>query len=150
CEFTYPSDLDCSRANAWLTSLRSDQPADSLPPSKKEWTPAEAAKLLRVADRVVRAAISRHNLPTNGNDGKARRYPRATVEALLERSTKGVSPQTVNHYVAAVRSFCRWMVKPARRLPFNPLDGLELLNVATDRRHDRRELTADEMRRLLD
>src|SRR5262249_31211318 len=40
--------------------------------------------------------------------------------------------------------------KPARRLPFNPLDGLETVNADTDRRRLRRELTASELQRLLD
>src|SRR5204862_2115495 len=36
-----------------------------------------------------------------------------------------------------------------RRMPDNPLAHLEGGNVQTDRRHDRRELTAEELRRLL-
>jgi excisionase family DNA binding protein len=147
--FARPADLELSRATAWLTSLRAGKPVAELPAEKQEWTPGEAAKLLGVVRRVVSAAVARHGLPTNGKDGKARRLPRATVQALLDRAARGAAPETVNHYVAAVRSFCRWMVKPARRLPFNPLDGLAMLNVRTDRRHDRRELAAEEIRRLL-
>src|SRR5262249_54158273 len=37
-----------------------------------------------------------------------------------------------------------------RRMPDNPLAHLEAGNVEVDRRHDRRELTADELRRLLE
>jgi excisionase family DNA binding protein len=148
-QFACPADLELSRATAWLSSLRADKPVAELPADQQEWTPGEAAKLLGVVRRVVSAAVARHGLPTNRKDGKARRLPRATVQALLDRAARGAAPETVNHYVAAVRSFCRWMVKPARRLPFNPLDGLAMLNVRTDRRHDRRELAAEELRRLL-
>src|SRR5205085_1150583 len=48
----------------------------------------------------------------------------------------------------AVRSFCRWMVK-VKRIPADPLDSLELLPTAGDVRHARRELSADELPRLL-
>jgi integrase len=41
------------------------------------------------------------------------------------------------------------MVKPGRRLPYNPLDGLDIINADADRRRIRRELTPDELRRLL-
>src|SRR5262249_60171234 len=95
----------------------------------------------------VNQAIQRHGLAATGK-GRGRRYPRATVEALVERAGRGVSPQTVNHYLRAVRSFLRWMVR-VKRLADDPLESLALLNVSTDRRPDRRELTADELRRLL-
>ena len=36
-----------------------------------------------------------------------------------------------------------------RRLPFNPLDSLSLVNTAADRRHDRRELLGAELARLM-
>src|SRR5262249_50355447 len=53
-----------------------------------------------------------------------------------------------NHHVRALRSFGRWLMR-SRRWPCNPFDTLALLNTATDRRHDRRELDAGELRRLL-
>src|SRR5207248_4458223 len=60
----------------------------------------------------------------------------------------GASAETVNHHARALRAFGRWLAR-SKRWPANPFDTLPLLNVATDRRHDRRELEADEMRRLL-
>ncbi len=61
---------------------------------------------------------------------------------------RGISAQTFNFYLQAVKQFCRWLVKD-RRASDNPLSHLTSLNVKTDRRHDRRALSVDEMRRLL-
>src|SRR5262249_46319512 len=80
--------------------------------------------------------------------GKARRMPRATVEALAGRMARGHGPQTINHYVRAVRGFFRWMVR-AKRSGANPLEALSLVNAQVDVRRARRELTADELRTLL-
>jgi hypothetical protein len=62
---------------------------------------------------------------------------------------RGISAQTFNFYLQAVKQFCRWMVKD-RRASELPLAHLEPLNVQTDRRHDRRELTEEELPRLLE
>lgn len=61
---------------------------------------------------------------------------------------RGISNQTFNFYVQAARQFGRWMVRD-RRTTESPLDYLTGINVRTDRRHDRRALTPDELRRLL-
>jgi integrase len=61
----------------------------------------------------------------------------------------GISAQTSNFYLQAVKQFCRWMVKD-RRAVENPLAHLDGLNVKTDRRRDRRAFTVEELRRLLD
>lgn len=91
--------------------------------------------------------MKRHGLAATGNE-KARRFPRASLEALADRMGRGRGPQTVNHYVRAVRGFLRWMVR-AKRIGANPLDTLPLLNTQTDIRRGRRELTADELRAIL-
>jgi len=62
---------------------------------------------------------------------------------------RGISAQTFNFYLQAIKQFCRWMVKD-RRANESPVTHLGGLNVRTDRRHDRRALTVDELRRLLD
>jgi len=62
---------------------------------------------------------------------------------------KGRSAQTYNHYLKSVKQFTRWLVRD-RRTPTDPLAHLSRLNVKTDRRHDRRALSADEFNRLLD
>jgi integrase len=61
---------------------------------------------------------------------------------------RGISAQTFNFYLQAIKQFCRWMVKDRRAIEL-PLAHLEPLNVQTDRRHDRRELTEKELQRLL-
>ena len=62
--------------------------------------------------------------------------------------TLPVSVQTKNFYLAALKQFCRWIVRDGRA-PENPLAHLQGGNVRTDRRHDRRALEPDELRRLL-
>src|SRR5262249_16025956 len=52
---------------------------------------------------------------------------------------RGISAQTFNFYIQALKQFGRWMVKDRRALD-NPVAHLEGLNVRTDRRHDRRAL----------
>ena len=61
---------------------------------------------------------------------------------------RGISAQTFNFYVQAIKQLCRWMVKDRRALE-SPVAHLDGLNVKTDRRHDRRALTVDELRGLL-
>ncbi len=61
----------------------------------------------------------------------------------------GLSAESVNHYVRALKGFARWMVRDGRAAD-DPLASLTLLNSRTDRRHDRRALEPDELRRLLD
>lgn len=60
----------------------------------------------------------------------------------------GLSVQTVNHYVAAAKQFCSWMVKNGRASDVRLLH-LQRGNVETDRRYVRRALTVDEMTRLI-
>lgn len=74
-----------------------------------------------------------------------------TAKAKKESDSphKGRSIQSRNFYLQAAKQFCRWMVRNARASS-NPLEHLGRSNVATDRRHDRRALSIDELRRLLD
>ena len=68
--------------------------------------------------------------------------------ADLQNNENGISAQTFNFYLQAIKEFCRWMVYD-RRASESPVQYLAGLNVQTDRRHDRRALTVDEIRRLL-
>jgi integrase len=147
CGFVFPLDADAGKAAEWLNALRRDGTPLELP-AADSFTPAEAAKLLGITGTAVRAAVKRLNLPATGN-GKARTLPRWTVEALVLNRAKGCGPETVNHYIRAVRGFFRWLVK-AKRIGSNPLESLALVNAAVDVRRARRELTADELRRLFD
>jgi integrase len=64
------------------------------------------------------------------------------------KNKRGISAQTFNFYLGAVKQFCRWMVRDRRALE-TPVGHLTGLNVKTDRRRDRRAFTVDELRALL-
>ncbi len=57
--------------------------------------------------------------------------------------------QTSNHYLSAIKQFARWLVKD-RRSAENPLAHLAGGNVKLDRRHERRELSDEELTWLLE
>ena len=61
---------------------------------------------------------------------------------------RGLSKQTANYYLQAAKGFCQWMVRDRRAMD-NPLAHLQGWNARTDRRHDRRALSVEELRRLL-
>ncbi len=65
------------------------------------------------------------------------------------KDQRGISAQTFNFYLQAIKQFCRWMIKD-RRASESPVAHLDGLNVKTDRRHDRRALTVEELRRLME
>ncbi len=60
-----------------------------------------------------------------------------------------ISAQTHNFYLKSVKQFCKWMVMDGRASE-SPVEHLQTINVRVDRRHDRRALNADEVRRLLE
>ncbi len=147
--FVFLRDVEPSKANDWLNALRQDEEPVKLPDGVESFTPKEVATLLGITRSSVGEAVRRLELATVGN-GRARRIPRSTVEALAAKRAKGCGPQQRNHYVRAVRGFFRWLVK-AKRVGANPLDALGFDKAtAEDIRHARRELTADELRRLFD
>jgi integrase len=148
CCFRFTSDLSASRVMDWLAELRrKGRQRAELELGKDLFTRAEVARALGIKPASVNSLVRRHGLDATGN-GKARRFPRATVEALLERLPQGVSVETTNQYLTHLKSFCNWMVKD-RRTPASPIAHLEPGNADVDRRHDRRELDAGELRRLL-
>ncbi len=145
CKFVFPLDADAAKAVEWLNTLRRDADLVEIP-AGDSFQPCEVAKLLGVSVAGVGSAVKRLGLAATGN-GKARRLPRATVEALVLRKAKGRGPETANHYVRTVRAFFNWLVE-AKRILSNPLETLTLQNAAVDVRRARRELAADELRRL--
>jgi integrase len=68
---------------------------------------------------------------------------------MRNKAAGGIGVQTSNFYLQAAKQFCRWMVRPARRATESPLAHLSGLNVRSDRRHDRRAFTVDELLCLL-
>jgi excisionase family DNA binding protein len=148
CGWQTLNDLSGSQAEEWLARQRNaGQSVSTLPAGRHTFTPGETANLLGVSLAAVRAAVGRHSLVATGN-GKSRRFPRTTVQALLERQGQGASAATRNYYRAHLRAFGNWLVRD-RRLGENPVRHLEAETTTTDRRHDRRELEAEELRLLL-
>src|SRR5262249_35245910 len=90
CEFCVTSDLSASRVMEWLAGLRrTGRPRAELPPGKEWFTRSEVAQALGIKPASVTPLVQRHRLQAAGN-GKARRFPRATVEALRGRLHQGV------------------------------------------------------------
>jgi len=72
------------------------------------------------------------------------------VEDALKalRRAEDLGNRTYNHYLQAVDEFGKWLVS-SKRLPTNPVAGIDRLNAETDVRHQRRALTPDEVARLV-
>jgi integrase len=70
-------------------------------------------------------------------------------KALATLKAEGQSLQTCNHYRNAVRSFSKWCWD-THRLREDPLRGVKGFNAKEDRRHDRRTISLEELRRLID
>jgi integrase len=148
CRFVVMADLSASRVQTFLAELREHPgPAVGIDPAKQKYSKKELAALIGVKPTAIGPLVRRYQLKATGN-GKARCYPRATVEALLSLRRRGKSIKTSNLYLAAIKQFCRWMVDD-RRMPNNPLAHLSGGNVKLDRRHDRRPLSAKELRSVL-
>jgi site-specific recombinase XerD len=73
----------------------------------------------------------------------------SALEFLGDLRRQGRSAQTYNHYLKSAKQFTRWLVSD-RRTPSDPLAHVARLNVATDRRHDRRALTTEELTCLIE
>jgi integrase/recombinase XerC len=148
CGFERLEDLSGTRLGEWLSDRRrGGRNRTTLDINQELYTVREAATILQAKPPAMRAMISRHNLEAKGQ-GKARRYPRATIEALQDRLCRGISVQTSNYIITHAKAFGRFLVK-SRRVAENPFAHVQKGRTEVDRRHDRRELTADEMTRLL-
>ena len=86
-----------------------------------------------IAGSKVMAYLGDLRADTKGDDGEVK---------------PGISAQTFNFYLAAVKRFCRWAVRDGRARE-SPVAHLQGLNVKTDRRHERRALTVQKQGRLL-
>jgi excisionase family DNA binding protein len=148
CKFAFIAELSASCVQQFLADLRTRKALPPLDTGKAEFTLSEAAQALSVSKIAIAPMIRRHGLEAVGQ-GRARRYPRATVEALRERLSQGMSVQTGNFYLAAVKQFARWLRRD-RRMNDNPLAHLEGGNVKLDRRHDRQTLSEKQLCLLLD
>src|SRR5262249_15953284 len=126
------------------------EPRKALPaldPEQESYTKTELARLLGITPSAITPLVRRHRLAASGN-GKARRYPKATAEALRSLRTRGGRIKASNLYLDAIKQFVGWLVQD-RRIPDNPLGHLCGGNVKLDRRHDRRALSEDELRAVI-
>ncbi len=73
------------------------------------------------------------------------------VEECLKaiRREEDLGARTYNHYLQAVDEFGKWLAS-TKRLPSNPVAGIERLNAETDVRHKRRALSPEEVSRLVE
>ena len=91
------------------------------------------------ASRVVKSAGIERLIDLN---------PSRVQELLASLGREGLSLATLNHHRAAVRGFSRWLWRNGR-LRDDPLVGVTGYNAKEDRRHDRRTIGVDELRRLV-
>lgn len=68
----------------------------------------------------------------------------SAVQAILDT---GVSLRTIHHYISNAKQFSRWLLRDGRAKT-DPLAFMTKPNPDTDRRHERRALSADELARL--
>jgi integrase len=72
------------------------------------------------------------------------------IEVYLKKlRDNGLSFRRSNGYLKAAKQVCKWMVESSYAIE-SPLRHLKALNEQVDRRHDRRALEPDEIRRLLE
>lgn len=65
------------------------------------------------------------------------------------RNERNLSIGRLNHYIRAVKSFSRWLLDNDR-IEKDPFRRIKVLNDATDQRHHRRALSADEFALLIE
>jgi integrase len=131
-----------------LAALREAKELPALPVGQVLFTRKELAELLGITGGGVSDLVKRHSLHGTGN-GKARRFPRATAEALLALRGEGASVTTLNRHLQAAKMFAKWMVGE-KRARDNPLTDMKRVgNPEHDRRREFATLTADEITRLI-
>jgi integrase len=148
CQLTFLDDISLSGVQGFLAQLVGERP--QLPPidPEQEWyTLTELAAVVGVKPHCIRQLVRRWGLAAEGSS-RRRRFPRATALALRERLGQPVGPATLNHFIRAIRGFCRWLVRD-RRTAGDPLAGLSGLRVDADVRRGRRALCPDELRSVL-
>jgi integrase len=72
-----------------------------------------------------------------------------TQKALATLKTEGRSLATCNHYRAAVKAFSKWCYN-THRTREDVLRGVRGFNANEDRRHDRRTISLEELRQLIE
>jgi hypothetical protein len=146
----FVGDLSASAVAEYLAELRRDPPRPELPQTGRPggaFSKRELAAALGVRPHCIPGLVKRHRLAASGN-GKARLFPRETALALAGRLARSMGPATVNHYVRAVKSFSRWLVRD-RRTGADPLAGLSGVKAGDDVRRGRRALPPEDLAAVL-
>jgi len=73
---------------------------------------------------------------------------RQSIPVMADGRAK-IGPVTQNQYLETAFGFCRWCVKPAKRMPANPLADVEKVDESRDVRRARRALAEGEIAKLL-
>ncbi|MFO0879783.1 MAG: tyrosine-type recombinase/integrase [Gemmataceae bacterium] len=141
-------DLDASKARSFLDARAADRPTTELPPEPEWYTLGEASKLAGISKHSIGLRITRDGLKATGN-GKARRLHRDALVSILASQSKGISTETYNQHIVALRSFGRWLADN-ERAALNPFRQLrQRKGASADQRHTRAPLTVEELQRLL-
>jgi len=106
---------------------------------------AQSFRVLRIINGCRFATLSDVSASKTQNYVAGLRQDTTTAD----RAHRGISAASFNYYIRDARSFFRWMVRDGR-CHENPLTHLQGVNTRTDRRHDRRALSTDELRWLLE
>ncbi len=145
--------------NAWIESLRSK----GVTPQHQKLHSSRAMRVVALFLGANLADIEPKKPATKNGVAKANaelrkwvtsaRLPELTVEnvqkSLSRLIAEGRSLQTANHHRNAIKSFAKWLYDTHRiREPI--LRGVAGYNAKADPRHDRRTLSVDELRRLIE
>lgn len=126
-----------------------------LPPLVNEWraalvskgsSAAHAEQTSKRASRVLTGCGFDRLRDIDGD--KARRFIDALTINKGKDRDRPAGAQTKQFHLKAVRQFGHWLVK-RKRIGSNPFAGVDGWDVKADRRHDRRELSDDELAALL-
>jgi site-specific recombinase XerC len=142
CGFLNLDQIDSIRVAEFLAGLQQQGPAlPALDTGIDDFRKCEVIERLGIHPDSLGRILRRLGLSGHG-EGKARRFDRATVEALEKRIGRGLGVATSNHYLVAFKIFTRWLVKQ-RRIAADPLSHLQRQNPDTDVRRKRRALKQD-------
>ncbi|MFC1766456.1 tyrosine-type recombinase/integrase, partial [Planctomycetota bacterium] len=117
-------------------------------PAKKLWSSAAVSGLNDISALFLFLVYEHLTLTVHALKSKDDTFRLRSSLADLRDGESGLAAGTSNAYLQAVKQFCRWMVQDGRASE-SPLTHLSRMNAKVDRRHDRRALEPDEMRRLL-
>jgi integrase len=134
CSFTNLDEIDPQKIQRFLYRVHQPAPLPEL--SQTSYTAQEIADLMGIYTQTVTRIVRRFGL----SDCAA--YPREVVARVHRQIRPGSSAATCNHFLIAMKTFCKWAGKP--------LIGVKRVDTRADRRHDRLALTVQELTTLLE